>query len=108
VLKRRFVFEFLFAFVSAVRVFFRSRAAVALELVALRQQLAVLKRKQPRPPLNYLDRLFWITLSRFWPGWNNALLIVKPETVVSWHRKAFQWYWRWQSPFGQNIHAARA
>ena len=87
-LKRGFVVDYLCAFVSVVRVFFHSRTAIALEVVALRQQ------KRPKPPLSSIGRLFWIALSRFWSGWKNALLIVKPETVLSWHRKSFQWYWR--------------
>ncbi|MGH9721305.1 MAG: helix-turn-helix domain-containing protein [Bryobacteraceae bacterium] len=89
--------DLFFAFFSAIPVFFRSRAAIALEVVALRQQVAVLKRKQPRPILNSCDLLFWITLRRFWPGWKSVLLIVKPDTVVAWHRTGFRWYWRWRS-----------
>ena len=65
--------------------------------MALRQQVAVLKRKRPRPPLNAGDRLFWTTLRRFWPGWSDVLLIVQPETVVAWHRAGFRLYWRWRS-----------
>src|SRR6516162_11893083 len=49
---------------------------------SLRQQLAVFKRKHPRPKLDRLDRLFWIVLCRLWEGWFEALIIVKPETVV--------------------------
>src|SRR5215470_1515925 len=62
--------ELVLSILFAMRVFFQDRADVALEVLALRQQLAVLKRKRPRPPLNALDRLFWTTLSRCWPaGW---------------------------------------
>src|SRR5262245_54008976 len=73
------VINFFLALLSGLRVFFRSRANTALEVIALRQQVAVLKRKRPRPPLNSSDRLFWITLCRLWCGWKNVLLIVKPE-----------------------------
>jgi putative transposase len=59
--------------------------------------VAVLKRKRPRPRLNRLDRLFWTTLRQLWPRWSNALVIVKPETVVRWHRAGFRLYWRWRS-----------
>jgi putative transposase len=97
VIKRGFVLELLVALFCAVRVFFRSRADTAIELIALRQQVAVLKRKRPRPTLNSLDRLFWITLRRFWPGWKNVLLVVKPDTVIGWHRAGFRLYWRWRS-----------
>ena len=71
-----------------VRGFFVSRHKLALEALALRQQLAVFKRKQTRPKLRRLDRLFWIALRNLGPGWTEALIIVKPETVVSWHRAA--------------------
>src|SRR5215831_1960212 len=71
---------------GALRVFFRSRGDTALEILALRQQVAVLKRRRPRPSLNSGDRFFWTTLRRFWPRWSHVLLIVKPETVVGWHR----------------------
>ena len=69
----------MFAFLAALRVFFRSRVDTSLEVLALRQQMAVLKRKRPRPRLNRLDRLFWTTLRKLWPRWSNALVIVKPR-----------------------------
>jgi transposase InsO family protein len=86
-----------FAFFAAARVFFLSRAAIALEVLALRQQVAVLKRKRPRPPLGPLDRLFWTVLRQTWTRWRDVLVIVKPETVVGWHRAGFRLYWRWRS-----------
>jgi hypothetical protein len=55
---------------------------LGLELVALRHQLAVLKRENPRTRLSGWDRLFWLTFRRLWPKWSGVLLIVKPETVV--------------------------
>ena len=97
VFTRVVVIDFFLALLSGLRVFFRSRANTALELIALQQQLAVFKRKRPRPSLNSFDRLFWITLCGFWCGWKNVLLIVKPETVVAWHRNGFRLYWRWRS-----------
>jgi putative transposase len=57
----------------------------------------VLQRKRPRPLLNSLDRLFWTTLRNFWSRWKDVLVIVKPETVVGWHRAGFRLYWRWRS-----------
>jgi hypothetical protein len=57
----------------------------------------VLKRKRPRPILNSLDRLFWTTLRHVWSRWSDVLVIVKPETVISWHRAGFRLYWRWRS-----------
>ena len=80
-----------------VGAFFRSRNDLGLELAALRQQLAVLTRKNPRPKLSRWDRLFWLTLQRLWSRWASVLLIIKPETVVSWHRTWFRWYWRFLS-----------
>ena len=65
----------------------KERRDLALENLALRQQLAVLKRPQRRIRIKQRDRLFWIWLSRTWAGWRAALIIVKPETVVGWHRK---------------------
>src|SRR5262249_17269262 len=76
---------------------FRSRHDLALEIIALRQQVGVLKRKKPRPRLSQWDRLFWVALRRFWSRWAEALIVVKPETVVSWHRAGFRLYWRFLS-----------
>jgi putative transposase len=89
--------EFLLSLLAAVRVFFRTRAEVSLEVLALRQQVAVLKRERPRPILTRLDRFFWTILRHLWPHWSNVLIIVKPETVVRWHRAGFRLFWRWRS-----------
>jgi putative transposase len=70
---------------------------IALENLALRQQLTVLKRRCPRPRLRKADRLFWLCLSRTWKNWRQALIIVRPGTVVSWHRKGFRLFWTWVS-----------
>jgi len=69
----------------------------ALENLALRQQLVVMKRKCPRPRLRRVDRLFWVWLSRVWRNWRQAVVIVKPETVVNWHRRGFRLFWTWIS-----------
>ena len=82
---------------AALRAFLQTRGDSALEILALRQQVAVLKRKRPRPQLNRLDRIFWTALRRCWSGWSEVLIIVKPETVVGWHRAGFRLYWRWRS-----------
>jgi putative transposase len=89
--------EFTLALLGALRVFFRSRHDTAIEILALRQQISVLKRKRPRPRLNQLDRLFWKTLSPVWFRWADVLVIVKTETVVGWHRAGFRLFWRWRS-----------
>ena len=82
---------------AVVRVFLKSRSDTALEILALRQQVAVLKRKRPRPVMNSWDRVFWTTLRRLWSRWSDVVVIVKPETVVRWHRAGFRLYWRWRS-----------
>ena len=89
--------EIIRSFFVAIRVFFRSRSDTALEVLALRQQVAVLKRKRPRPKLNSWDRLFWTTLRQCWSRWPDVLVLVKPDTVVGWHRAGFRLYWRWRS-----------
>jgi transposase InsO family protein len=80
-----------------VRAFLGNSAAVSLENVALRHQLAVLQRSVGRPRLRTWDRLVWVGLSQLWAGWRASLLIVRPATVLGWHRQGFQLYWRWRS-----------
>ena len=76
----------------------RTRASMQVEILALRHQLAVLERRTTkRPRLRTADRLLWVILSRLWAPWRSALVIVKPETVISWQRKGFCWYWLWRS-----------
>ncbi len=76
----------------------RSRASLELELVALRHQVTVLRRQRPgRPRLFSTDRLLWVWLYRIWPQVLNAMVLVKPATVVQWHRKGFRLYWRCRS-----------
>ena len=72
-------------------------AATHLEKLALRQQLAVFKSKRPQPWLRQRDRLFWVLLARIWPDWRDALVIVKPATVIGWHRRGFKVFWTWKS-----------
>jgi len=86
-----------FSMVAYIRAFFGPRHQLALEAAALRQQLAVLKRNQTHLRLHRLDRFFWTALRRVYSGWAEALIIVKPETVVSWHRAGFPLFWRWRS-----------
>ena len=72
---------------------FRTRRSLMLENLALRQQLAVFKRQQPRPRLGAIDKLFWVVARRFWAQWKKALFIVLPDTVARWHRSGFKLYW---------------
>src|SRR6202165_5824978 len=73
----------------------RSRASLELELVALRHQVAVLRRQRPgQPRLFSTDRLLWVWLYRIWPQVLNTMVLVKPATVIDWHRKGFRLHWR--------------
>jgi putative transposase len=85
------------AILAYLRAFILSRHSLGLETAALRQQLAVFKRKRTRPRLRRVDRVFWVALRHLWSGWADALLLVKPETVVSWHRAGFRLFWRLRS-----------
>ena len=78
---------------------FRSRMVLQAEIIALRHQLIVLQRKNAghRIQMQTWDRILWVWLSRIWSGWRSALLLVKPETVIAWHRKGFKLYWAWKS-----------
>ena len=69
----------------------------ALENLALRQQLAMYKRTRRRPATRCSDRLFWLGLRRVWSDWSGALVILRPATVIGWHRRGFAWYWSRQS-----------
>jgi putative transposase len=89
-----------FLFVS-FRSWFQGHLHLQAEIVALRHQLMVPRRSQRgRVQLRATDRFFWVGLSRLWSGWCSALAIVKPETVISWHRKGFRLYWAWKSGRG--------
>jgi transposase InsO family protein len=83
--------------ISTLSSFLRSRAALELENLALRHQIGVLQRSAAsRPKLTRWDRLLWIGLSRLWRDWRSALAIVRPETVVAWHRAGFRLFWTWK------------
>ncbi len=73
-----------------------------LEILALRQQLAIYRRSGMRPRLRVRDRVFWVGLKRFWSGWRTALVIVQPDTVARWHRAGFRLFWRWKSRSRKN------
>jgi len=72
-----------------------------MENLSLRQQVATLKKDNPRPRLNTFDRAFWVALRKIWPRWKESLLIVKPETVVGWHRRGFRFRWAFISRRGK-------
>jgi len=87
------VLNLLRSLLLAVLAFFRTRRQLAVEILALRHQLGVLKRSVKRPRLSNVDRGLWVLLSRRWARWSDALIIVKPATVIKWHRAGFRRYW---------------
>jgi hypothetical protein len=84
------MFDVILALVEAVVATLKTRQQLCLEVLALRHQVQVLQRGKKRPTLKAVDRLLWVGLKKVWPGWRNPLVIVRPETVVGWHRKAFR------------------
>jgi hypothetical protein len=75
---------------------FRSRAALQLEILALRHQVGVLQRSVKRPKLTSPDRLLWAWLCSVWSDWKAGVHIMKASTVVGWHREGFRLFWRWK------------
>src|SRR6266568_612956 len=82
---------------GGIRAIVGRRSDLVLENLALRQQVAALAAKRPRPRIAAADRWFWIALRRCWSRWTEVLVFVKPETVVRWHRAGFRRYWTWLS-----------
>jgi putative transposase len=83
---------------AVLRGVLRSRVALHLEVLALRHQLQVLQRSRPRRlRIAKADRWLWAWLSNAWTGWRTALVIVRPETVLAWHRQGFRLFWTWKS-----------
>jgi len=72
---------------------FRSSAALQIEVLALRHQLTVLQLSVKRPKLTAVDRFFWVWLLEFWSDWRTALILIKPETLIAWHRKGLRLFW---------------
>src|SRR5215475_1809266 len=92
----RLGFSTLQLLVVATMTIFKSRTALQVENLALRHQLTVLRRSVKRPKLNSADRLFWAWLCQAWSDWRSCLLLVRPETVIGWHRQGFRLFWTWQ------------
>jgi transposase InsO family protein len=89
--------QHLFNLLGALASMFKTSSQLRLENLALRQQLAVLRRSAPkRLKLTPADRIFWVWLQRVWGDWKSALMIVKAETVIAWHRKGFGLFWTWR------------
>src|ERR1700682_2844711 len=89
------------ALLGAARATLSTHPTLALENLALRQQLALLRHRSKRPRFGRLDRAFWVWLSRRWAGWRKALYVVRPETVIRWHRQGFRTFWTWKSRRGR-------
>jgi hypothetical protein len=85
------------AVISCLKTAIVARFHLALENLALRQQLDVLQRSGKRPKLRQRDRIFWVLLSAIWPDWRSALIIVKPETILRWRRQRFRLCPFWKS-----------
>ena len=84
------------ALFASVGAWFKTSAELRLENLALRQQLGVLRRAAPkRLRLTQADRAFWVWMKRMWARWDQVLIIVKPDTVLAWHRKGFGLFWTW-------------
>lgn len=93
------MFAIIFSLFHSVRQGLRARVALHAEILALRHQLLVLQRskRSDKLRLGLADRVLWAWLSQLWRGWSSALVIVKPETVIAWHRRGFRLYWSWKS-----------
>ncbi len=93
--------EFTFLFLRFMTSFFKSKAILQAENLALRHQLCVLHRSTKRPKLKPADRVLWSMLTRVWSDWKDALVFVKPETVIRWQRKRFKAHWTKLSKCGE-------
>jgi hypothetical protein len=90
--------EFLIKLLLIARAKLKSRARLEAENMVLRQQVIVLSRKaRSRVRLRNIDRLIFVWLSRMFPSILDAITVIKPETVIRWHRRGFRAYWRWKS-----------
>ena len=82
----------------SLRLVVQSRASLHLEIIALRHQLAVVHRsRRPRLRFTSADRILWVWLSHAWLGWRSAVHVIKPKTVIGWHRRGFRLFWAWKS-----------
>jgi transposase InsO family protein len=90
--------EYLLLFVGLVRAALHRRSDLVAENLILRQQLAVLTRPtRKRPRLCFRDRLFWVVVRALRRDWRRHLVVVRPETVIGWHRQSWRLFWRWKS-----------
>ncbi len=87
-------------FLITLRQAFAIRADLLIENLALRHQLAIYQRQETQPQLREQDRRIWTVLSRLWPHWRDALVMVQTDTVVRWHHRAWKRYWSFKSLWG--------
>jgi putative transposase len=88
--------SFVVALLHTLRTSFRTRAALEAEILALRHQLQVLQRARSRQlRLTRVDRVLWVWFWRPWSGWRTTIVVVKPATVIAWHRHGFRLFWTW-------------
>ena len=88
---------------ATLRACLRARSDLVLENLLLRHQLAVALRSAPRPKLRRRDKLLWVLARRFCANWRRHLVLIRPETVVGWHRRGWRlvWWWRSRCPLGR-------
>ena len=91
------VFDWVSLLIGVLRAALRGRQALVLENLLLRQQLAVALRARPRPRLRRRDRVFWVVARRLCADWRRHLVLVRPETVLRWHRQGWRLFWWWRS-----------
>jgi putative transposase len=91
------MFGLIFSVLRTLAAMLQARGELVLENLALRHRLLVLKRSVPKARLENSDRLLWLMLRAVWSRWQEALVIVRPETVVCWHRAGSRLYWQWKS-----------
>ena len=90
--------EFFQLILGLVRSLFRPDAELILENLALRHQLQIALRSHPRPRLSNRDRFLWVSIRQAFPtSWKRYLVVVRPETVIDWHRRGWRLYWSWRS-----------
>jgi len=82
---------------TVIRALAADRTRLAMENLVLRQQINIFKRGVKRVRLEDSDRIFWVVIHRVFKEWKEHLVIVKPETVIRWHRNGFRYYWKWKS-----------
>ncbi len=88
-------------FLALIDALVADRSRLALENIALRQQITVLKRSVKRAKIEDSDRIFWILTRRLLDTWRDTLMIIDPETVIQWHRKGWKYFWRRKSRRGE-------